>query len=406
MRDGASDEVEAPSTGLALTLERLGLPLARLKTGTPPRLDGGTIAWEDPALMVQPSEDRARNAFSFEHEQQGQHGQQGQPPLPPLPRAPRLVDCYRGATNAATHAIVARNRHRLPAYDSGGGAGAGPRYCPSLHVKVERFPTRDEHVVWLEPEGLDTTTVYPNGISGAFDPEVQREIVRSIRGLEAAEIVRPGYDVEYDFVAPGGGCLTHALETVARPACPLTVPSSGIPPLPLWGWHGWPWAATSLSLEELPCRSGPPREARAPTNPRHGHTHTRGPKWPTLVWLPHDTQACRGLYLAGQIIGTTGYEEAASLGLVAGLNAALARGDGQPPFVLGRHEAYIGVLVDDLVTRGTTEPYRMFTSRAEYRLLLRCRRDTRRPSLARMPTPCPQTQPTNPPPPNPTITRT
>ena len=219
MRDGASDEVEAPSTGLALTLERLGLPLARLKTGTPPRLDGGTIAWEDPALVVQPSEDRARNAFSFEHEQQGQHGQ------PPLPRAPRRVDCYRGATNAATHAIVARNRHRLPAYDSGGGAGAGPRYCPSLHVKVERFPTRDEHVVWLEPEGLDTTTVYPNGISGAFDPEVQREIVRSIRGLEAAEIVRPGYDVEYDFVAPGGGCLTHALETVARPACSLTVPT-------------------------------------------------------------------------------------------------------------------------------------------------------------------------------------
>ena len=234
VRDGASDEVEAPSTGLALTLERLGLPLARLKTGTPPRLDGGTIAWEDPALVVQPSEDRARNAFSFEHEQheqqgqqgrQGRQGQQGQPPLPPLPplpRAPRLVDCYRGATNAATHAIVARNRHRLPAYDSGGGAGAGPRYCPSLHVKVERFPSRDEHVVWLEPEGLDTTTVYPNGISGAFDPEVQREIVRSIRGLEAAEIVRPGYDVEYDFVAPGGGCLTHALETVARPAGSLT----------------------------------------------------------------------------------------------------------------------------------------------------------------------------------------
>ena len=272
VRDGASDEVEAPSTGLALTLERLGLPLARLKTGTPPRLDGGTIAWEDPALMVQPSEDRARNAFSFEHEQHGQHGQS---PQSPLRRAPRLVDCYRGATNAATHAIVARNRHRLPAYDSGGGAGAGPRYCPSLHVKVERFPTRDEHVVWLEPEGLDTTTVYPNGISGAFDPEVQREIVRSIRGLEAAEIVRPGYDVEYDFVAPGGGCLTHALETVARPACPLTVPSSGIPPLPLWGWHGWPWAATSLSLAELPCRSGPPREARAPTRTRGTGTRTR-----------------------------------------------------------------------------------------------------------------------------------
>ena len=132
MRDGGSDEVEAPSTGLARTLERLGLPLSRLKTGTPPRLDGGTIAWDDPALVVQPSEARACNTFSFAHNPHDQHGR------PPPRLAPRLVDCYRGATNAATHAIVARNRHRLPEYDSGGGAGAGPRYCPSLHVKVGR----------------------------------------------------------------------------------------------------------------------------------------------------------------------------------------------------------------------------------------------------------------------------
>lgn len=201
VRDSCSaDEVEPPSTGLARTLERLGLPLSRLKTGTPPRLDGSTIEWEDPALTIQPSEVPPA-PFSFVHEQAA------------LPLAPRLVDCYRGATNAETHRIVARSLHRLPAYESGGGSGAGPRYCPSLNVKVERFPQRDEHVVWLEPEGLDTTTVYPNGISGAFDQEVQREIVRSIRGLERAELVRPGYDVEYDFVAPR--CLSHSLEVRA-----------------------------------------------------------------------------------------------------------------------------------------------------------------------------------------------
>ena len=279
VRDGAWDEVEPPATALALTLEQLGLPIARLKTGTPPRLDGATIDWEHPSLEVQPSEESPA-AFSFLHAQAA------------LPLAPRLVDCYRATTNAATHAIVARSLHTLPVYETGGGAGVGVRYCPSLNTKVARFPERDSHVVWLEPEGLHTTTVYPNGIAGAFDVDVQQRIVRSIGGLERAELLRPGYDVEYDFVEPR--CLRHTLEV----------------------------------------------------------------------------RACAGLYLAGQIIGTTGYEEAASLGLHAGLNAAL-RCAGRAPFELGRGEAYLGVLVDDLVTRGTQEPYRMFTSRAEHRLLLR-----------------------------------
>ena len=287
VRGTATGEVEAPTVGLAATLERLGLPLARLKTGTPPRLDGTTIDWSHPELVPQPSEDPP-TFFAYAHA------------LREAPLAPGLVTCVRTATNAGTHELVRQSRDRLPLYESGDGDGLGPRYCPSLHVKVARFAERDTHVVWLEPEGLSTDTVYPNGLSGAFDEETQQRIVRSIAGLERAAITQPGYDVEYDFIDPRS--LHSSLEV----------------------------------------------------------------------------RQCPGLFLAGQIIGTTGYEEAASLGLLAGMNASRralreegGRGSYFPPFVLGRAEAYLGVLVDDLTGKGTMEPYRMFTSRAEYRLLLR-----------------------------------
>jgi len=282
MRD--SDSVEPPCTALAATLLRLKLPLSRLKTGTPPRLDGRTI--DNGALEPQPSEE---------------------PPLPfsyvneggTVANAHRLITCYKTYTNERTHDIVRANMHTLPDYESGGGKGAGPRYCPSLFSKVERFPQREGHMVWLEPEGLSTHWVYPNGISSAFPLEVQQQLVNSMIGLENAEIVKPAYDVEYDYVDPR--CLRHTLEV----------------------------------------------------------------------------RECTGLYLAGQIIGTTGYEEAASLGTIAGANAALACAE-RPPLIIGRHEGYVGVLIDDLVTRGTQEPYRMFTSRAEWRLLLRADNADRR----------------------------
>jgi tRNA uridine 5-carboxymethylaminomethyl modification enzyme len=275
-----AEEVEPPTIGIAATLERLGLPLARLKTGTPPRLDGLTINWDHPELVPQPSEDPP-TFFSYANT------------LREAPFAASLVTCMRTATNPRTHELVASSLDHLPLYESGDGDGLGPRYCPSLNVKVARFPEREMHFVWLEPEGLDTEIVYPNGISGAFSEPVQEELVRTIGGLEDARIVRYGYDVEYDFVDPR---VLHA----------------------------------SLEVRDA-----------------------------------------AGLFLAGQIIGTTGYEEAAALGIHAGVNAARAALGETTPFVLSRSEAYIGVLVDDLTRRGTMEPYRMFTSRAEHRLLLR-----------------------------------
>ena len=271
-KSAAGRSGESPSVPLAESIKGMGFSWGRMKTGTPPRLDGRTI---DFGLAEEQKGDKDPTPFSFRTNRIDQ----------------QQVSCFIAYSNQRTHQVVRENLKRSPLY-SGRIQSIGPRYCPSFEDKVVKFPERPRHQIFLEPEGLGTNEIYVNGLSTSMPPDVQMEMVRSIRGLEEAELIRPGYAIEYDYVDP----------------------------------------------REL---------------------------FPSL-----QTKRVAGLFHAGQINGTTGYEEAACQGLMAGINAARWV-KGEDPVVLGRDEAYIGILVDDLVTKGTDEPYRMFTSRAEFRLQLR-----------------------------------